>query len=218
MQPKAEPKKEPVYKILVIGDIGTGKTSLIKRYVHDIFSIHYKSTIGVDFASKLVKWDDTTTIHLQLWDIAGQERFGNMTRQYYKEAHGALIVFDTTRLQTLDAARKWKLDLDTKVTLPNSEEPIPAILLANKIDLFTPDETNLNWGRSEDDMNRFCDETGFATWVETTATTNHNGMEMACMRLTNLILSKIVDTPETDSKTDDVVDITPQPVNKAKCC
>ncbi|KAG0018509.1 rab32, member RAS oncoprotein [Podila clonocystis] len=72
--------REYLYKILVIGDLGTGKTSIIKRYVHNIFSMNYKSTIGVDFALKVIQWSPDTVVRLQLWDIAGQERFGNMTR------------------------------------------------------------------------------------------------------------------------------------------
>lgn len=73
-------KKEHLYKILVIGELGTGKTSFIKRLVHQFFSNNYRATIGVDFALKVIPWDETTLIRLQLWDIAGQERFGNMTR------------------------------------------------------------------------------------------------------------------------------------------
>nr|XP_053633154.1 uncharacterized protein LOC128689093 [Cherax quadricarinatus] len=108
-------KREHLYKILVIGELGTGKTSIIKRYVHQFFSQHYRATIGVDFALKVLNWDSNTVIRLQLWDIAGQERFGNMTRVYYKEAVGAFVVFDVTRAQTFDAVTKWKTDLDTKV-------------------------------------------------------------------------------------------------------
>lgn len=63
--------KDHLYKILVIGDLGTGKTSIIKRYVHQFFSQHYRATIGVDFALKVLTWDDMTLIRLQLWDIAG---------------------------------------------------------------------------------------------------------------------------------------------------
>lgn len=73
-------KKEHLYKILVIGELGTGKTSFIKRYVHQFFSSNYRATIGVDFALKVIPWDPSTLVRLQLWDIAGQERFGNMTR------------------------------------------------------------------------------------------------------------------------------------------
>src|SRR5438128_3372756 len=84
---------EYLWKVLVIGAIGSGKTCWITRYVHGKFSSYYKSTIGADFALKVVKWNDTTSVRLQLWDIAGQERFGNMTRVYYQNAHAALIVF-----------------------------------------------------------------------------------------------------------------------------
>jgi Ras-related protein Rab-32 len=136
----------------VIGELGTGKTSIIKRYVHQFFSQHYRATIGVDFALKVLTWDQNTIIRLQLWDIAGslkkklkikpsfkyflltsgQERFGNMTRVYYKEAVGAFIVFDVTRTATFEAVLKWKADLDSKVQLPDGT-PIPCVLLANKV-------------------------------------------------------------------------------------
>lgn len=63
--------KEHLYKILVIGDLGVGKTSIIKRYVHQNFSPNYRATIGVDFALKVLNWDQET-VRLQLWDIAGR--------------------------------------------------------------------------------------------------------------------------------------------------
>ena len=67
-------------QVLVVGDLGVGKTSLIQRYVHNIFSREYKATIGVDFAYKLIQISPDKIVRLQLWDIAGQERYGNMTR------------------------------------------------------------------------------------------------------------------------------------------
>lgn len=72
--PSAE-RREHLYKILVIGELGTGKTSIIKRYVHQFFSQHYRATIGVDFALKVLNWDANTVIRLQLWDIAGMVYF-----------------------------------------------------------------------------------------------------------------------------------------------
>lgn len=133
--------RDHLYKVLVIGDLGTGKTSIIKRYVHQFFSQHYRATIGVDFALKVINWDDNTIIRLQLWDIAGQERYGNMTRVYYKEAVGAFIVFDVTRVQTFESVANWKNDLDSKVQLPDGS-PIPCVLLANKVSLFQPPYKN----------------------------------------------------------------------------
>nr|XP_005999801.1 PREDICTED: ras-related protein Rab-38 isoform X1 [Latimeria chalumnae] len=65
-------QKEHLYKVLVVGDLGVGKTSIIKRYVHQNFSPHYRATIGVDFALKVLNWDSETVVRLQLWDIAGK--------------------------------------------------------------------------------------------------------------------------------------------------
>ncbi|CAJ0583674.1 unnamed protein product, partial [Mesorhabditis spiculigera] len=65
-------KKSFCYKILVIGDPGTGKSSIIRRYIHDVFSQNYKATIGVDFALKILVLDEERMVHLQMWDIAGK--------------------------------------------------------------------------------------------------------------------------------------------------
>uniref|UniRef100_A0AAV2KG45 Ras-related protein Rab-32 n=1 Tax=Knipowitschia caucasica TaxID=637954 RepID=A0AAV2KG45_KNICA len=64
--------KEYLFKVLVIGELGVGKTSIIKRYVHQLFSQHYRATIGVDFALKVINWDSKTLVRLQLWDIAAR--------------------------------------------------------------------------------------------------------------------------------------------------
>lgn len=65
-------QQERLLKVLVIGDLGVGKTSIIKRYVHQVYSQHYRATIGVDFALKVLNWDHKTVVRLQLWDIAGE--------------------------------------------------------------------------------------------------------------------------------------------------
>ncbi|XP_043284557.1 ras and EF-hand domain-containing protein homolog isoform X2 [Venturia canescens] len=166
-------KREHLYKILVIGELGAGKTSIIKRYVHQFFSQHYRATIGVDFALKVLNWDPHTIIRLQLWDIAGQERFGNMTRVYYKEAVGAFIVFDVTRSATLEAVVKWKQDLDSKVQLPDGS-PIPCVLLANKCDQQKEGLVN-----TPSKMDDYCKEKNFSGWFETSAKENINIEEAA---------------------------------------
>lgn len=174
-------KREHLYKILVIGELGTGKTSIIKRYVHQFFSQHYRATIGVDFALKVLNWDSNTIIRLQLWDIAGQERFGNMTRVYYKEAVGAFIVFDVTRAATFDAVVKWKQDLDTKVQLPDGTT-IPCVLLANKCDQQKEGLVN-----NSAKMEEYCRERGFTAWFETSAKENINIEEAAKCLVTKIL-------------------------------
>ncbi|KAF9197211.1 Ras- protein Rab-38, partial [Haplosporangium sp. Z 27] len=90
--------------------------------------------IGVDFALKVIQWSPDTVVRLQLWDIAGQER-GNMARVYYKEAVAALVVYDVTRPKTFEAVKRWKADLDSKVSLPDvwGGGPIHTVLMANKV-------------------------------------------------------------------------------------
>eukprot|EP01120_Amphizonella_sp_Union-15-10_P008527 TRINITY_DN307_c0_g1_i2.p1 TRINITY_DN307_c0_g1~~TRINITY_DN307_c0_g1_i2.p1 ORF type:complete len:161 (-),score=19.01 TRINITY_DN307_c0_g1_i2:25-507(-) len=127
---KNELAKEIFAKILTVGDIATGKTSLIARYAYDTFSQRYRATIGADFVWKPLTVNGQK-VRLQLWDIAGQERFGHMTRVYYKDAVGAMIVYDVTRPNTFDAVVKWKEDIDKKVFFPGTKDPIPVILLCN---------------------------------------------------------------------------------------
>jgi len=126
-------RRECLFKIIVIGDMSTGKTSLIQRYVRDAFPQNYKPTLGVDFATKLIQFDDTL-VRLQFWDISGQDRFAVITRVYYRDSHGAIVVYDCKRQETLTGAYRWKKDLDSKLALDNGQ-PIPSVLVANKCDL-----------------------------------------------------------------------------------
>jgi len=194
------PRRELLFKVLVIGDVATGKTTLIKRYVHGMFMRNYKATIGVDFALKIMEWDAHTTVRLQLWDIAGQERFGNMTRVFYKEAMAAFVVFDVTRENTYEAVKKWKLDLDTKVTLPGTDEAIPVVLLANKIDLVGPEWVDNN----KDKLDKLCEEHGFVGWFATSAAENKN-VDNAGRFLTSVILDKIVQINKEERNRDIIV-------------
>eukprot|EP01121_Diplochlamys_sp_Union-15-3_P015974 TRINITY_DN535_c0_g2_i4.p1 TRINITY_DN535_c0_g2~~TRINITY_DN535_c0_g2_i4.p1 ORF type:complete len:237 (-),score=57.30 TRINITY_DN535_c0_g2_i4:55-720(-) len=210
---EGEKHKELLYKVLVVGDIGTGKTSIIKRYVHGIFSMHYKSTIGVDFALKVINWDAHTTVRLQLWDIAGQERFGNMTRVYYKEAVGAMVVFDVTRVSTFEAVQKWKNDIDMKVTIPGTDKQIPVVLLANKIDLAKDGFT-----KNKDQMDKFCQDHGFSGWFETSAKDNLH-IDDAAKFLVDNILEKVTQQEEQPSSngTIRVGETAPPPQQSGNC-
>ena len=99
-----------IYKVVVIGEIGCGKSALIRRYIHNYYSSESscnRSTIGVDFHLKIVQYAENLEIRLQLWDIAGQERFASMTRAYYKGTMGALLVFDHSNANSYEAIKRY---------------------------------------------------------------------------------------------------------------
>ncbi|XP_030053894.1 ras-related protein Rab-32 isoform X2 [Microcaecilia unicolor] len=205
--------REYLFKVLVIGELGVGKTSIIRRYVHQLFSQHYRATIGVDFALKVIHLDSKTLVRMQLWDIAGQERFGNMTRVYYKEALGAFVVFDVSRSSTFEAVSKWKHDLDSKVHLPNGG-PIPAILLANKCD-----QNKETSRQTHSHLDQFCKESGFVGWFETSAKDNIN-IDEAARSLVEHILSnyKSFHAEENDVGTVKLDQAALQAESKSQCC
>jgi len=93
-------KEEEVYdflfKVVMIGDSGVGKSNLLMRYTKGEFNIESKTTIGVEFATKTIKTPDSKVIKAQIWDTAGQERYRAITNAYYRGAVGALLVFDVT--------------------------------------------------------------------------------------------------------------------------
>ena len=156
---------EQNFKIMVLGDAGTGKTSIIRRYVHNFFSGHHKTTVGVDFHLKQMEVNGKT-VRLQLWDIAGQDRYGHISRVYYKNAVGAMLVYDVSRPTTFETVALWKEQIDQRVLLPNGE-PIPVVLVGNKIDL---EEHQVD----SEQLDRYCEEKGFCKWFDTSAKFNHN--------------------------------------------
>lgn len=124
-----------IAKVLVVGNVATGKTSVINRFARNKFSTDYQTTIGVDFALKRVKAGGSE-LNVQLWDIAGQERFAGLSRIFYTHAVAAIIVYDVTARDTFDSVIKWKQDIDSKVFLPSGAR-IPVLLLGNKADLLS---------------------------------------------------------------------------------
>ena len=84
----------------MIGDSGTGKTSLLVRFCEGTFSPNQNCTIGIDFKLKNLKINDNKIIKLQLWDTAGQERFRSMSSSYIRNAHGCIAVYDITKRES----------------------------------------------------------------------------------------------------------------------
>lgn len=121
-------------KICLLGSFAVGKTSLVRRFVHSIFSERYHTTVGVKIDKKVlqVRVDDgeLTEIHLVIWDVQGEDRFQTIPASYYRGSSGLLLVADGTRPQTLDSALKIA---ETAVDIVGKD--VPMRLLLNKADL-----------------------------------------------------------------------------------
>jgi small GTP-binding protein len=122
-------KYEYLFKIILIGNSGVGKSSILQRYMKQTFSPNYKITIGVDFLMKSLKINDQI-VKLQVWDTAGQEKYRSMISSYYRGAHVALIVFDLTSHTSFEALPLWIENF-----YKNGPEQKNTILIGNKKDL-----------------------------------------------------------------------------------
>jgi Ras-related protein Rab-6A len=119
----------PKYKLIFLGDQGTGKSSILNRFVDDKFDPNYQATIGLDFQSKNVKIDNQD-IHLLLYDTAGQEKFRSLIPMYTRDANIIILVYDITRKESFTHIPDWVKDL-TNVKL----DEVIFGLVGNKIDL-----------------------------------------------------------------------------------
>jgi len=118
-----------LYKFLLIGDSGVGKSCLPLRFADDAFTENFISTIGVDFKIKTVMMDGKR-VKLQIWDTAGQERFQTITTSYYRGANGIIIVFDVTNQTSFESVKKWLDDVER-----HASQNIVKLLIGNKCDL-----------------------------------------------------------------------------------
>ncbi|XP_078385830.1 ras-related protein Rab-18-like isoform X1 [Cetorhinus maximus] len=116
-------------KILIIGESGVGKSSLLLRFTDGTFDSGIGSTIGVDFKVKAVKFEGNN-VKLAIWDTAGQERFRTLTPSYYRGAQGVILVYDVTRRETFGKLDNWLNELETFST----KHGIVKMLVGNKID------------------------------------------------------------------------------------
>ncbi|GAB0094976.1 ras-related protein Rab-18 [Sergentomyia squamirostris] len=117
------------FKILIIGESGVGKSSLMLRFVEDNFDADQTITIGVDFKTKIINIDGVS-VKLAIWDTAGQERFRTLTPSYYRDAQGAILVYDVTKKNTFQKLDLWLNELEIYGTRPNMAK----MVVGNKID------------------------------------------------------------------------------------
>ena len=121
-----------LYKIILIGNTGVGKTSYCDRLVHNKYNDIFLPTLGVDFFAKHMKLDDNTVIKTHIWDTAGQEKFNGIIKHYYKDIAGAIIMFDISNKYTFNRVKYWKNEIIKK---SNCEiNSFPLLILVSKCD------------------------------------------------------------------------------------
>ena len=123
-------KKESLYKILILGDSTVGKTCFLTRYADNTFQENQLATLGVDYKLKNIKMEDGNIVKLQIWDTADQDLFHSLTRNYFKGAHGIILLYDITTQSSFDNVSKW-----IKQIKEDASEKVVIILVGNKIDL-----------------------------------------------------------------------------------
>lgn len=118
------------FKIILIGEPGVGKTAIMSRFITNEFKNMYQSTLGVEFKTKDLYIDNTACVRLNVWDTCGQERFRAITRQYFKNSHGVLLVFDLTVKETIKKLNVWMNDIQD-----NIGDECVIFLIGNKSDV-----------------------------------------------------------------------------------
>ncbi|KAG7316321.1 hypothetical protein KOW79_019862 [Hemibagrus wyckioides] len=163
-----------LFRLLLLGDSGVGKTCLLCRFTDNAFHPSHISTIGVDFKMKTLEIDGIK-VRIQIWDTAGQERYQTITKQYYRRAQGIFLVYDITSERSFQHIMKWASDVDEY-----APEKVQKVLIGNKSDEEHKRQVATEQG------NKLAKAYGM-DFFETSAFTNHNITE-SFTRLAELVL------------------------------
>jgi len=190
-------------KLIIIGDAGAGKSSFMHRFLEGTFRKQSIQTIGVDCRNKMIVLDDQR-IKLVIWDTAGQERYRAVTRAYYRGAHGALILYDTTSCESFANVPNWIQDAREQ-----ADCDIPIVVVGNKCDLSDQQQVMTA------DASRYTEEKG-VMFRETSALTGENVTE-AFMILVKRVLA--LGIGRTAANANPVVTrLEPQKKQESACC
>ena len=154
-------RKKVLLKVIILGDSGVGKTSLMNQYVNKKFSNQYKATIGADFLTKEVMVDDRL-VTMQIWDTAGQERFQSLGVAFYRGADCCVLVYDVNVSKTFENLDCWREEFLIQAG-PRDPDNFPFVVLGNKIDLESQRVI------SQNRLKAWCEQKGGIPYYETSA-------------------------------------------------
>ncbi|CAL5348652.1 unnamed protein product [Camellia sinensis] len=174
-------RRRTLLKVIVLGDSGVGKTSLMNQYVHKKFSQQYKATIGADFVTKELQIDDRL-VTLQIWDTAGQERFQSLGVAFYRGADCCVLVYDVNVMKSFDTLNNWHEEF-LKQANPPDPKIFPFMLLGNKIDIDGGSSRVV----SEKKAREWCASKGNIPYFETSAKEDIN-VDAAFLSITKTAL------------------------------
>ncbi|KAA8496791.1 Ras-related protein ORAB-1 [Porphyridium purpureum] len=177
----SNPEYDYLFKLLVIGDSGVGKSNLLLRFADNTYTESHISTIGVDFKIRTIDLDDKT-IKLQIWDTAGQERFRTIAAAYYRGAHGIVITYDITDRKSFENVKSWMDEIGKY-----GSERVNKLLVGNKCDLVNKRAVETEEGQE------LADALGMK-FLETSAKTAEN-VQLAFTTMTREIMSSIQSAP-----------------------
>eukprot|EP01118_Nematostelium_gracile_P009173 TRINITY_DN306_c0_g5_i1.p1 TRINITY_DN306_c0_g5~~TRINITY_DN306_c0_g5_i1.p1 ORF type:complete len:238 (-),score=58.41 TRINITY_DN306_c0_g5_i1:55-669(-) len=166
-----------LFKLLLIGDSGVGKSCLLLRFADNTYTDSYISTIGVDFKIRTLDIDGKT-VKLQIWDTAGQERFRTITSSYYRGAHGIIVVYDVTDKVSFNNVKQWLGEIDRYAC-----QSVNKLLVGNKADLTEKKVVEYN------ESKEFADSLGIS-FLETSAKSAQN-VEEAFLTMTRQIKERV---------------------------
>ncbi|XP_078432165.1 ras-related protein Rab7 [Wolffia australiana] len=175
-------RRRTLLKVIVLGDSGVGKTSLMNQYVNKKFSQQYKATIGADFVTKELVIEDRL-VTLQIWDTAGQERFRSLGVAFYRGADCCILVYDVNVLKSFDTLDTWHDDF-LKQASPPDPKTFPFILLGNKVDIDGGNSRVVSEKKAKD----WCSSKGGIPYFETSAKEDIN-VDAAFLRIAQLALA-----------------------------
>merc|ERR1711981_1048737 len=179
---KMNPEYDYLFKLLLIGDSGVGKSCLLLRFADDTYTESYISTIGVDFKIRTLELDGKT-VKLQIWDTAGQERFRTITSSYYRGAHGIIVVYDVTDQESFNNVKQWLNEIDRYAS-----EKVNKMLVGNKNDLTSKKAVDYNTAKE------FADSLSLS-FLETSAK-NATNVEQAFITMAAEIKNRMATQPQ----------------------